>query len=43
MTQQPLVTIITAAYNRANVLRYALLSVMQQTYQNWEYIVVGDG
>jgi glycosyltransferase involved in cell wall biosynthesis len=43
MTQQPLVTIITAAYNRANVLRYALLSVMQQTYQNWEYLVVGDG
>lgn len=43
MTQQPLVTIITAAYNRASVLRYALLSVLQQTYQNWEYIVVGDG
>jgi len=42
MLQDPLVTIITAAYNRANVLRYAVDSVRRQTYRHWQYIVVGD-
>jgi glycosyltransferase involved in cell wall biosynthesis len=42
MPHDPLVTIITAAYNRANVLRYAVASVRCQTYQNWQYIIVGD-
>ena len=42
MSHDPLVTIITAAYNRANVLRYAIESVRNQTYQKWQYIIVGD-
>lgn len=42
MAHDPLVTIITAAYNRANVLRYAVESVRRQTYRNWQYIIVGD-
>jgi glycosyltransferase involved in cell wall biosynthesis len=42
MPHDPLVTIITAAYNRANVLRYAIESVRRQTYRNWQYIIVGD-
>jgi len=40
--RNPLVTIVTAAYNRANILRYAIESVRNQTYQNWHYIIVGD-
>lgn len=42
MPHDPLVTTITAAYNRAKVLRYAIESVRRQTYQNWQYIIVGD-
>jgi len=39
---QPLVSIITATYNRANVLRYAIESVRRQTLADWELWVVGD-
>jgi glycosyltransferase involved in cell wall biosynthesis len=38
----PLVTAIIAAYNRAEVLRYALASAMAQTYPHLEILVVGD-
>jgi glycosyltransferase involved in cell wall biosynthesis len=38
----PLVSIITATYNRSNVLRYTISSVLNQTFQDWELIVVGD-
>ena len=38
----PLVSIITATYNRSNVLRYAILSVLNSTYENWEMIIVND-
>jgi glycosyltransferase involved in cell wall biosynthesis len=40
---RPLVTIILPTYNRSNVLVYAMRSVLYQTYQNFELIVVGDG
>lgn len=39
---EPLVSIITATYNRSNVLRYAIESVLDSTYANWEMIIVGD-
>lgn len=42
LAHNPLVTIITAAYNRANILRYAIASVRNQTYQNWHYVIIGD-
>ncbi len=42
MLLHPLVTIITAEYNRANILRYAIESVRKQTYPNWHYLIVGD-
>jgi glycosyltransferase involved in cell wall biosynthesis len=42
MPSEPLVTVISAAYNRAPILRYAIDSVINQSWQNWQYIVVGD-
>ena len=36
------VSIITATYNRSNVLAYAINSVLRSTYEDWELIVVGD-
>ncbi len=42
MTASPRVTIITAAYNRADVLRFAIDSVLQQSHGNWQYLIIGD-
>lgn len=41
-TCNPTISIIIATYNRSNVLRYAISSVIWQTFQNWELIIVGD-
>jgi glycosyltransferase involved in cell wall biosynthesis len=38
----PLVTVITATYNRSEVLRHALRSALDQSYGNFEVIVAGD-
>ena len=42
MGDQPLVSVVTATYNRSNVLRHAIESVLRQTVSRWELIVVGD-
>lgn len=39
----PVVSIIVPCYNQANYLDEALQSVFDQTYQNWECIIVNDG
>jgi len=43
LTKTPLISIILATYNRANLLPRAISSVLTQTYQNFELIVINDG
>jgi glycosyltransferase involved in cell wall biosynthesis len=38
----PLVSVVTATYNRSHVLRVAIASLRGQTLADWEQIVVGD-
>lgn len=35
-------SVVIAAFNRSNVLKYALESVRAQTFEDWEVLVVGD-
>lgn len=39
---QPLVSIITPMYNSARFISFTIESVLNQTYQNWEMIIVDD-
>ncbi len=39
----PDVSIVTATFNRSNVLRHTIGSVRRQTVTDWELLVVGDG
>lgn len=39
----PLVSIIIPTFNRAHLIRETLDSVLAQTYENWECIIVDDG
>lgn len=40
--EKPLVTVVIATYNRADLLKYAIETVLWQTYENFELWVVGD-
>ncbi|OOG62328.1 glycosyltransferase family 2 protein, partial [Flavobacterium sp. A45] len=42
MNPNPLVSIIIPTYNRAHIIGETLNSVLAQTYQNWECIIVDD-
>ena len=41
--EAPSVSVVIATYNRSNVLRFAVESVLRQTFEDWELWVVGDG
>jgi glycosyltransferase involved in cell wall biosynthesis len=38
----PIVTVIMPAYNRAHTLPGSIQSVIDQTYQNWELVIIDD-
>lgn len=40
---KPLVSIIIPTFNRKEIIKRAIESVIKQTYENWELIVVDDG
>jgi glycosyltransferase involved in cell wall biosynthesis len=39
----PLVSVIIPTFNRAGTIKRAIKSVINQTYKNWELIIVDDG
>jgi len=41
--QIPLVSVIVTCYNQAHCIESTLRSVIAQTYQNWECIIIDDG
>src|SRR5690606_21493496 len=43
LEERPLVTVYIPTYNRLNLLRLAVVSVLNQDYENIELIVVDDG
>lgn len=38
----PVVSVVIATYNRSNVLRHAIQSVIDSTFAEWELLVIGD-
>ena len=41
--KRPLVTVGMPIYNAGIYLRYAVLSIIKQRYQNWELLIIDDG
>jgi len=43
MPSRPTVSVVIATYNQAEYLSQAIESVLGQTYENWELIIINDG
>ena len=43
MSYQPLISVITPAYNHEKYIGACIQSVLDQTWENWEQIIVNDG
>ncbi|WP_299060601.1 glycosyltransferase family 2 protein [uncultured Polaribacter sp.] len=43
MNSKPLISIIIPVFNRASIISETLDSIINQTYENWECIIVDDG
>jgi len=41
--QQPLISIIMPVYNVSRFISYAINSILEQSYTNWELIIIDDG
>lgn len=39
----PIVSIITPSYNRADIIHETATSIFEQTFPNWEWVIVDDG
>lgn len=42
-SKTPVVSVITATYNWSSVLHYAIRSVLWQTFEDFEHLIIGDG
>lgn len=40
---QPKVTIVMATYNRAHFIEETLKSIQEQTFKDWECLIIDDG
>lgn len=43
MSKTPLVSILTPAYNHGHYIEQTIRSVLNQTYQDWEWVILDDG
>ena len=43
MASDPTVSVIISAYNRPQVVRYAIMSVLNSDFDDFELIIIGDG
>ncbi|UCG56532.1 MAG: glycosyltransferase [Phycisphaerales bacterium] len=42
-SEEPLVSVVLPVYNQANFLADSIESVLEQSYDNWELIIINDG